>query len=122
MSSINLSKLSAAELKDLAEKASALATKLEKRDGELASLVQKLVQDAEALGFTLSDIKAVLIEGGSKKRGSSAATKAKDYVEGVVYKSADGKQTWTGGTKGPKPGWLRALLDSGKTFAQLASK
>ena len=122
MASINLSKFSASELKALAEQAAEMANKLERRDGELKSLVNKLVEDAGALGFTVADIKAMLKDGPSKKAAKTTTSKVKDYIEGVTYKDPASDQSWTGGTKGPRPKWLRLLIDSGKTFAQLAAK
>ena len=122
MASINLSKLSAAQLMALAEQAAEMADKLQRRDGELKTLVDKLVQDADALGFTVSDIKAMLKDGPSKKAAKPTTSKVKDYIEGVTYKDPASDQTWTGGTKGPRPKWLRTLIESGKTFAQLATK
>lgn len=122
MASINLAKLTASELKALAEQAVELASKLDRRDGELKSLVDKLVQDAGALGFTVADIKAMLKDGSSKKTAKTTTSKVKDYIEGVTYKDPASDQTWTGGKKGPRPKWLGALIDSGKTFAQLAAK
>jgi DNA-binding protein H-NS len=122
MASINLSKLSASQLMALAEQAAEMATKLERRDGELKTLVNKLVEDAGALGFTVADIKAMLKDGPSKKAAKTTTSKVKDYVEGVTYKDPASDKTWTGGTKGPRPTWLRTLLESGKTFAHLAAK
>ena len=122
MASINLSKLSASQLMALAEQAAEMADKLQRRDGELKTLVEKLVQDAEALGFTVSDIKTLLQDGSSKKAAKTRASKVKDYIEGVTYQDPASDQTWTGGTKGPRPKWLRMLIESGKTFAQLATK
>jgi DNA-binding protein H-NS len=122
MASINLSKLSVSQLKALAEQAAEMASKLERRDGELKTLVDKLVQDADALGFTVADIKAMLQDGFSKKAAKTTTSKVKDYIEGVTYEDPASDQTWTGGTKGPRPKWLRMLIESGKTFAQLAAK
>ena len=122
MASINLSKLSASQLKALAEQAAEMASKLDRRDGELKTLVNKLVEDADALGFTVGDIKAMLKDGPSKRAAKTATSKVKDYIEGVTYKDPASDQTWTGGTKGPRPKWLHAQIDSGKTFAQLAAK
>ena len=106
----------------LVAEATAMADNLERRDGELKTLVDKLVQDADALGFTVGDIKAMLKDGPSKKAAKTATSKVKDYIEGVTYKDTASDQTWTGGTKGPRPKWLRTLIESGKSFAQLAVK
>jgi DNA-binding protein H-NS len=122
MATINLDKLSASELKALAEQVTEMASMLDRRDGELKALVDKLVQDAEAHGFTVADIKAMLKDSPSKKAAKTTTSKVKDYIEGVTYKDPASVQTWTGGTKGPRPKWLRLLIESGNTFAQLAAK
>lgn len=122
MASINLTKFTASELKAIAAQAAEMANKLELRDGELKTLVNKLVQEADALGFTESDIKAMLKDGPSKKAAKSTTSKVKDYIEGVTYKDPASANTWTSGTRGPRPAWLRKLIESGTTFAQLAEK
>ena len=40
-------------------------------------------------------------------------------AEGPQYRGPNG-ETWTGGTRGRKPGWLTEALASGKTLADLA--
>jgi DNA-binding protein H-NS len=64
--------------------------------------------------------------GGSPPNGRSAATsppeqgpkrEKKKYKSAVKYRDEAGHQ-WSG--RGPKPGWLTAALDGGKTLEQLA--
>ncbi len=89
---------------------------------DLQSLVDAFTMHLRENDFSLAD--ALQLLRGKKARGKRriAAEKVKGYEAGVTYKNPDGDQSWVGGTKGPKPKWLTALLSSGSKFESLAVK
>src|SRR5256885_9250919 len=85
--------------------------------GHLQSLVDTFKMHLEENDFTLAEALSML--GGGKKtrakRGTAKPPKVKDYEVGVTYKNPNNaEQKWVGGTKGPKPKWLKELLDGGR--------
>lgn len=120
---IDLSKLSPAQLLDLAKQAQELAVTKQNNTKELKLIVDACVKQANDMGFTADDVVA-LIKGDKGSKPARTVNRNKppqQYVDGVVYRSADKQRTWIGGSKGAKPGWLRDLLAGGKTFADLAT-
>lgn len=84
--------------------------------------VKTIISD---FGFTAADLgltppPATEIPKPAPKNKTAVADKA---IAGTVYvHPADPTITWTGGGKGQRPKWLKDLLATGKTFAELAQK
>lgn len=134
MSKPDLSKLTFAELQELAAEAQSMAEA--KRGEELKVLVDGWAKKAAANGFgpaeVIDEFKRYLPKAGASKprapRGS-VVKEPKPYVKGVIYKNPAGSETWTGGSLGRQPPWLRALVpatlsveEKAKKFATLAKK
>lgn len=134
MSKPDLSKLTFAELQELAAEAQSMAEA--KRGEELKVLVDGWARKAQANQFSLTEVidefKKYLPKGPAGKprapRGS-VVKEPKPYVKGVVYKNPAGSETWTGGSIGRQPPWLRTLVpvtlsleEKTKKFAALAKK
>ncbi|MDM0078821.1 H-NS family nucleoid-associated regulatory protein [Variovorax sp. J2P1-59] len=73
------------------------------------------LRDALGAGRSIDEFRA----GSSIKSKSAAAKKAKRAPSKVIYSDGAGN-SWTG--RGPKPRWLKAAIDSGKTLQDLAKK
>ena len=112
------------KLEDLAAQQLQIEAELEAgRAAELAALVDAFKAQLNEGEFSVDEALKQL--GGKKpraKRGSGQAKTVKGYEAGVTYKNPKGDETWTGGTKGPQPRWLKDLLAAGKTFQSLAAK
>ncbi len=86
-----------------------------KRGEELKVLADGYAKKLEADGFKISEgIEAMseYLPAGKKRppRGSKPQAASKPYVVGTVYQNPEGKETWTGGTKGQLPRWLKDVL------------
>jgi DNA-binding protein H-NS len=118
---VDLAKLSYAELKKLADDTERLLSS--KRNEELKVLVNGWKLKADQNGLTVAEVIeefSKYLPKGNAAKGSSGSTSAKGYVKGVTYANPNGKETWVGGTKGRQPPWVRDALASGTTFDQLA--
>lgn len=134
MSKPDLSKLSFAELQELAAEARSMAEA--KRGEELKVLVDGWAKKAQANKFSISEVigefEKYLPKGSTGKPRASrgSVVKApKPYLKGTVYKNPNGPETWTGGSTGRQPPWLTALIpadlsleEKTKKFAALAKK
>jgi DNA-binding protein H-NS len=74
------------------------------------------LRDALAAGSTLEQLEAA--SSGSVVKPSKAKSSPKKRVSKVSYKD-DAGNTWSG--FGPRPRWLKDLLESGRTLEQLAA-
>lgn len=92
-------------------------------EAELQGLVDAFKEHLAANDFSLKDALA-LLNGKTKARAKkgTASPKVLAYEVGLTYKNPKGDETWVGGTKGPKPKWLSALIEAGRTFESLAVK
>lgn len=124
MATVDLSKLSYAELEKLLTDATAL--KASKRDAEVASVVDKAVEAAEAINFPLSDLikalQARLPKNGPvrAKRGTAKKTDKVMPERGATYKHPQTGETYKRAEsgKGRVVKWLQDLVDAGGTFEQ----
>jgi DNA-binding protein H-NS len=112
---LNLEKLDYATLKRLLDDVSTQIAA--KRDNELKTLVNGWAQKAALNGLTVAEVIAEFEtylpkKGGAAPRAaaSPAAKGPKPYKVGVVYRNPNGSESWTGGTKGRQPPWLRELV------------
>lgn len=111
---INLDDLDYATLKKLASDATSKAN--EKKQNELRVLVNDWKQKADQCEFSISDVlKEFKLhlpepETGRKSSMKVPTSKEKGYTSGVSYKDPDSKDQWTGGSKGPRPIWLKKLI------------
>jgi DNA-binding protein H-NS len=93
------------------------------RAAELAAVVDTFRKQLSGGGFALEEALKLLGQKKTRaKRGSGPVKAARGYEAGVTYKNPKGDETWTGGTKGPQPKWLKDLIAAGKTFQSLAAK
>lgn len=126
MATVDLSKLSYAELEKLVADATAL--KASKRDSEITAFVDKTVAEAEAIGLSLDDLIKALQPRAPKsgpvraKRASSGAS-AKTPIEfkkGVKYKTKGGVE-WTRpeSGKGRVPTALLDAVAAGESVASM---
>lgn len=104
--SIDISKLNAAELKELAGKIEKRVVEVEKET--LQTALKEMRAVADKLGVAFEDVIA-LHSGKGKKTATKAAAK---YAN-----PADPSQTWTG--RGRKPAWVKQALESGKSIDDL---
>ncbi|WP_298938378.1 H-NS histone family protein [uncultured Ruegeria sp.] len=105
--SIDISGLSAAELKELAAKIEKRAVEVEKE--ALRAALTKMRAIADKLGVAFEDV--IALHGG---KGKKTATKtAPKYAN-----PDDPSQTWTG--RGRKPAWVKEALEAGKSIDDLA--
>jgi DNA-binding protein H-NS len=120
---LDLTKMSYSELKKLADETERLLSS--KRGEELKVLVNgwKMKADQNGLGVAevIDELRKYLPKGGAAN-GAPKSTSPKGYLKGVVYSNPNGAETWTGGTKGRQPPWIRAALEGGKTFEDLAAR
>ncbi len=135
MSKPDLSKLTFAELQELAAEAQSMA--VAKRGEELKVLVDGWAKKAQANQFSVTEVidefKKYLPAAAAKKtrvaRGSKAVT-ADPWIKDVVYKDPKGiGKDWRGGQRGSKPAWLIALVpdtlspqEQAAKYASLAKK
>lgn len=89
------------------------------RRKEVAGVVKRIKEAIAVYGLSAADLG---LSGSGKAqrtvRGAAAkAGKPKGAVSVVKYRDEAG-HTWSG--KGPRPGWLKAALASGKTLADLS--
>ncbi len=104
--SIDISKLTAAELKDLAGKIEKRVVQVEKET--LQTALKEMRAIADKLGVAFEDV--IALHGGrGKKPAKKSATK---YAN-----PNDPSQTWTG--RGRKPAWLKEALEAGKSIDDL---
>ena len=104
--SIDIDKLSAADLKKLAVKVEKRIVEMEKETLHLALKEMRAV--ADKLGVAFEDV-IVLHKGKGRKPGTKAAAK---YAN-----PDDPSQTWSG--RGRKPAWIKAALETGKSIDDL---
>lgn len=128
MSKPDLSKLTFAELQELAAEAQSMAEA--KRGEELKVLVDGWAKKAQANGFNASEVinefKNYLPTAAAKKmrakRGSKVAV-ADAWVKDVVYRDPAGAgKDWRGGQRGSKPSWLVALVPDSLSLQEQAEK
>ena len=115
---LDLSKMSYAELQELAKEASELVDM--KKSEEIKVLADGFVKKATAAGFSKADIKAAvdaMLPGGKSKSAPKKATGPKP-TPGATYKDPATGETWTKAAngKGKTKGWLQAYIVSGKKF------
>ena len=86
---------------------------------EVAGVVKRIKEAIGVYGLTAADLGlAGAGKGPRAKRGTAPkAGKPKGMVGKVKYRD-DAGHAWSG--KGPRPGWLKAALASGKTLDQLS--
>lgn len=115
-----------------------LAKADEKRANEIKTLVNGWKLKAEQQGIAINELIAEMQTYLPADHSSDAKTRAprgsvvkdeKAYVKGVTYKNPSGSETWIGGTKGPRPPWLRDQVPDSlsqdakvKKFQALAAK
>jgi DNA-binding protein H-NS len=109
----DISKLSYTELKKLLEDAQTVVDS--KRDEELKVLADGYAKKIAAAGFGIGEAIEALLPYMPKTRtraprGSTPASPKRAYVMGTVYGNPSGPETWTGGTKGQMPKWLKPLV------------
>src|SRR5688572_27794928 len=85
-----------------------------KRVEELKVLADAYAQKLQTGGFTIAEGLAALEPHEAAKRtrapkGSLPPKEPKPYKDGEVYKDPNSSNTWTGGTRGRLPSWLRKL-------------
>jgi DNA-binding protein H-NS len=127
----DISKLSYSELKKLMDDAQQAID--DKKEEELKVLADGYAKKLQAAGFEIVEgieaLSPYLPAARTRApRGSAPARGAKAYVVGTVYGNPTGPETWTGGTKGQLPKWLKQLVDGlddtakAAAFAKLAKK
>jgi DNA-binding protein H-NS len=124
MATVDLSKLSYAELEKLVADATAL--KASKRDAEITAFVDKTVEGADAIGLSLDDLIKALQPRAPKsgpvraKRGTAKKTDKVMPERGATYKHPETGETYTRSEsgKGRVAKWLQDLVDAGGTFEQ----
>ena len=86
---------------------------------EVAGVVKRIKEAIAVYGLTASDLGlAGAGKGPRAKRGTALkAGKTKGPIGKVKYRD-DAGHAWSG--KGPRPGWLKAALASGKTLEDLS--
>ena len=111
------------ELAELAAKQDAIKAQLESaRDEELKNLVAAFKDQLASNDFRVEEALELLTSAKKPRAKRGSVQRApKDFTSGVTYKNPNGEETWVGGTKGRKPGWLTDLLESGATFESLAA-
>ena len=106
-----------AELKQLEKNAQ------ESRGAEIANLVAKFKGECAALDLPILEVIELLTPKQTAAKASSKAKTASGTTDkptpGVIYKSTTGDETWSTGKQGPRPKWLRGLLESGAKWADL---
>lgn len=107
--SIDLSKLSAAELDAVMAEAAKQKKALHRR--QLGAARKQVTQYAKSLGYTIEEL-----FGGRKKAGGKGRKAGKDDVK---YRNpANPDQTWSG--RGKRPNWFKEALAKGKRKEDLA--
>lgn len=127
MSIPDLKNFTAAQLRELLNVAdSQLKVRLAE---ELSKIVDDLVVRAGDCGITLADIvneikrRDASVPVKDSKPAKTKAVKNFPWVKDVTYcNPADNNQTWLGGTKGPKPPWLGALIPQDMPFEEMRIK
>ena len=98
----------------------------EKRGAEIADLIAAFKADCIKLDLPILDAVALLtpksgpVKDTEKKSSKKIATQKP--IPSLTYKNPNGDEAYVGGTKGPRPKWLRDLLDAGTKFADLVAK
>ena len=108
----DLSKLTYAELKQIADEANELLKT--KRSEELGTLVDGWIKDAASQGFSMVEIVEAIKPHWPGKGGvKAAAGKRSDagVKAPVKYRGPDGEE-WSG--RGQTPKWMKPLLEKGK--------
>jgi DNA-binding protein H-NS len=112
---LNLEKLDYATLKRLLDDVGAQIAA--KRDNELKTLVNGWAQKAQMNGLTIAEVISEFEtylprkSAGTPRAATGSAVKTeKAYKMGVTYRNPNGSESWTGGTKGRQPPWLRELV------------
>jgi hypothetical protein len=81
------------------------------RQATKTALLDEFKQKVEESGLSLDE---VLVQETKAKKGKTKASGLHAPEQGVTYKNpADSSQTWSTGTRGPKPGWVRAAIEDG---------
>ena len=128
MATIDVSKLSSAELAKLIKDANALVGA--KRKAELADIVKAFTDALVAAGFTKAE--GVEALGGRAASSGGVVSRPKTGKGkktgpqpkwGTTYKNPADGATWTKSAtgKGRTVAWLQALVDGGKTFEEFAA-
>ena len=99
------------ELQELIDQQRALAEKIQAlQDAEKGDVIAQIKLQIADYGITAEEL------GFSVKAGKGKAAKAAPVVK---YRNPE-NHTETYGGKGPKPAWLKAALDAGKTMNDFA--
>jgi DNA-binding protein H-NS len=123
---MNLEKLDYATLKRLLDDVSAQIAA--KRDNELKTLVNGWAQKAMANGLAIAEVISELQtylpkkSGAARVAGGAAVKGEKAYKMGVTYRNPNGSETWTGGTKGRQPPWVREAVPETLSHADKVTK
>lgn len=128
MAKPDLSKLSFAELQELAAEAQALVK--DKRIEELKVLVDGWAKKAQANGFSVTEViyelqKHLPAAAAKKTRAAkgSKVTAVDAWTKDVVYSDPKGiGKDWRGGQRGSKPGWLLALVPDTMSLQEQTAK
>ena len=90
------------------------------RRKEVAGVVKRIKEAIAVYGLSAADLGlAGAGKGPRAKRGTALKVgKPKGTVGKIKYRD-DAGHAWSG--KGPRPGWLKAALASGKTLAELSA-
>lgn len=128
MAKPDLSKLSFAELQELAAEAQALVK--DKRIEELKVLVDGWAKKAQANGFSVTEViyelqKHLPSEAARKTRSpkGNRAAASDAWIKDVVYCDPKGVgKDWRGGQRGSKPSWLIALVPDTLSPQEQAAK
>jgi DNA-binding protein H-NS len=105
---MDLSKYTAAELRQLKKDIDSELTTRRKEDARKAQ--QELKEVAEKYGFSLTDLVA-----GTPSRSASQSGRAKGPVR--FQHPSDASKTWTG--RGRKPGWIKEWEADGRSLEDL---
>ena len=104
MAEIDLSNLEIAELKQLSEQ---IDHEIDKRHKQAKIDVLKQMQEAASrIGMTPEEV-----------LGLEAAKKTKTKGKARYRNPEDPRQTWTG--KGKRPGWIKDMLENGRTLEDM---
>jgi DNA-binding protein H-NS len=106
---VDLSTLSVAELKNLADKASNMIGS--RHQEELKAGYAQVEQIAQGLGVTVDALIAV----GQKNSKKAATTTTRKPVAPRYRNTDNASETWTG--RGKQPRWLAAKIAAGSTVA-----
>jgi DNA-binding protein H-NS len=109
---VDLSTLSVAELKNLANSASNMIGS--RQQEEIKAGYAQVVQIAQGLGITVEELIATGQKGGQKATKKTTSTTRKPVAP--RYRNTDNaSETWTG--RGKQPRWLAAKIAGGATVA-----